>query len=73
MKSAHAVWMAFTQYTDGKPMLDSAVMTLLPGSTMRWTAPQGSCTYELELVNANPPLINMKKPSSMCYRRTLIA
>ncbi len=66
MKSAHAVWMAFTRYTDGKPLLDSPVITLLPGSTTRWTAPQGGCAYELELVNSNPPLINMKKPSSMC-------
>ncbi len=69
MKSVHAVWMSFSQYTDGKPLLDSAVITLLPGSTAKWSAPQGGCTYELELVNANPPLINMKKPSSMCSLR----
>ena len=66
MTSAHAVWMAFTNYAGEKPALDSPVMTLLAGSTVRWSAPQGGCTYELELVNANPPVINMKKPYSIC-------
>jgi hypothetical protein len=66
MTSAHAVWMSFTRYTDGKPMTDSPVITLLPGSTIKWSAPEGGCNYELELVNANPPLITMKKPWSMC-------
>ena len=66
MTSAHAVWMSFTRYTDGKPMMDSPVITLLPGSTAKWSAPEGGCGYDLELVNANPPYINMKKPWSMC-------
>jgi hypothetical protein len=60
MKSVHAVWMAFTRYADGKPVMDSPVITLLEGSTAKWSAP-GGCTYELQLVNANPPLINMTK------------
>jgi hypothetical protein len=60
MKSAHAVWMSFTRYADGKPMMDSPVITLLPGSTVNWSAP-GGCTYELQLVNADPPMINMTK------------
>jgi hypothetical protein len=66
MTSVHAVWMSFTRYADGKPTMDSPVITLLPGSTTKWTAPEGGCNYELELVNANPPVINMKKPSSLC-------
>src|SRR3954464_11364293 len=66
MTSAHAVWMSFTQYVGGKPMMDSEVITLLPGSTARWNAPEGGCGYELELVNASPPVINMKKQWSMC-------
>ena len=66
MTAVHAVWMSFTEYVGGKPMMDSPVITLLPGSTTKWTAPEGGCNYELELVNANPPLINMKKPSSLC-------
>jgi len=66
MTSAHAVWMSFTRYTDGRPLMDSPVITLLPGTTVKWTAPEGGCNYELELVNSDPPLINMKKPSSIC-------
>ena len=66
MTSAHAVWMSFTRYTDGKPAMDSPVIVLLPGSTAKWSAPEGGCNYDLELVNANPPLITMKKPWSMC-------
>jgi hypothetical protein len=60
MHSVHAVWMSFTRYTGGKPMMDSPVITLLAGSTVRWNAP-GGCAYELQLVNADPPLINMSK------------
>ena len=60
MTSVHAVWMSFTRYTDGKPMLDSPIIPLLEGSTVKWSAP-GGCTYELQLVNANPPFINMSK------------
>jgi hypothetical protein len=60
MRSVHAVWMSFTRYAGGKPMMDSPVITLLEGSTVKWNAP-GGCTYELQLVNANPPLINMSK------------
>jgi hypothetical protein len=66
MTRAHAVWMSFTQYVGGKPVMDSAVITLLPGSTVTWSAPDGGCNYDLELVNTNPPVINMKKPWSMC-------
>jgi hypothetical protein len=66
MTSVHAVWMSFTRYTDGKPLMDSPVITLLPGSTIKWSAPEGGCNYDLELVNANPPLITMKKPWSLC-------
>ncbi len=69
MKSAHAVWMTFTRYSDGKPTADGPVVTLLEGSTAKWTAPQGGCNYELQLVNANPPVINLFKPPAMCNLR----
>ena len=69
MKSAHAVIMSFTRYTDGKPMPEAPVVTLLEGSTAKWTAPQGGCNFELQLVNANPPVINMNKPPAMCALR----
>jgi hypothetical protein len=58
--SVHAVWMSFTRYAGGKPVMDSPVIALLPGSTVKWSPP-GGCEYELQLVNANPPLINMTK------------
>ncbi|MDB5812487.1 MAG: hypothetical protein JWN94_4609 [Betaproteobacteria bacterium] len=70
MTTAHAIMMSFTRYADGKPVTDSPIITLMPGSTARWSAPEGGCTYELELVDANPPLINMKKPYSICSLRT---
>jgi hypothetical protein len=60
MKSVHAVWMAFTKYADGKPVMDSPVITLLEGSTIKWSPP-GGCVYELQLVNSDPPVINMTK------------
>ena len=60
MRSVHAVWMSFTRYAGGKPMMDGPVITLLEGSTAKWNSP-GGCAYELQLVNANPPLINMSK------------
>lgn len=63
MTSAHAVMLAFTSYPGGKPMMDSPVMTLLPGSIVKWSAPQGGCIYDIELVNSNPPVINMRKSS----------
>jgi hypothetical protein len=69
MKSVHAVSMTFSRYSDGKPVTDSAVFTLLEGSTMRWSAPQGGCTYVLQLVNGNQPAISMTKPTSMCSLR----
>lgn len=65
MPSAHAVWMAFSRYDDGKPVTESPVMALMEGFTVKWTAP-GGCGYELLLVNSNPPQINMSKPRSMC-------
>ncbi len=69
MKSVHAVWMTFTRYADGKPVTDSPVITLFEGSTIKWAAPQGGCNYELQLVNSNPPVINMNKPPAMCNLR----
>jgi hypothetical protein len=69
MTSVHAVWIAFNNYVGDKPIADSPVITLLPGSVVKWSAPQGGCNYELELINANPPLINMRKPSAMCSLR----
>ena len=60
MNSVHTVWMSFTKFAGGKPVMDSPVITLLEGSTVRWNAP-GGCAYELQLVNSNPPLINMNK------------
>ncbi len=65
MKSAHAVWMTFSKFVDGKTVTDAPVITLLEGSTLRWTAP-GGCSFELSLVNSNPPQINMRRPSSIC-------
>ena len=65
MTSAHAVMLAFTSYPGGKPMMDSPVMTLLPGSIVKWSAPQGGCIYDIELMNSNPPVINMRKSSWM--------
>ena len=65
MTSVHAVWMAFSRYDDGKPVTDSPVIALLEGSTIEWTAP-GGCSYQLQLVNSNPPQINMSKPRSIC-------
>jgi hypothetical protein len=65
MPSAHAAWMAFSRYDDGKPATDSPVMVLMEGFTVKWTAP-GGCNYELQLVNSNPPQINMSKPRSIC-------
>jgi hypothetical protein len=65
MTSVHAVWMTFSRYDGSKPVTDSPVITLMEGSTLKWTAP-GGCSYEIELVNANPPQINMKKPYSIC-------
>ena len=65
MHSVHAVWMTFSRFDGGKPVTDSPVIALLEGSTHQWTAP-GGCTYELQLVNADPPLINMKKLSWVC-------
>src|SRR5450432_3777693 len=54
MTSVHAVWMTFSRYAGGKPVTDSPIITLLDGSTVKWSAP-GGCTYELQLVNSNPP------------------
>ena len=65
MKSAHIVWITQVRSAEGKPLADSAVITLIEGSKTRF-APRGGCTFELELVNANPPVIHMHKPSQMC-------
>lgn len=65
MSSAHAVWMTFSRYTDGKTVTDAPTLTLLEGSTIKWIAPAG-CAFELQLVNSNPPVINMRRPSAMC-------
>lgn len=70
MKSAHAVMMSLTRYADGKPMPESPVITLLEGSTAKWTAPQGGCNFEVQLVNSNPPVINMMKPPAICNLRS---
>ena len=69
MKSVHAVVMSFTRYSDGNPVAESPVITLLEGSTAKWTAPQGGCNYELQLVNASQPVINMTKSPGMCNLR----
>ena len=65
MTSVHAVWMTFNRYDGGKPVTDHPIIPLLEGSTAKWTAP-GGCAFVLELVNANPPVINMRRPSAMC-------
>jgi hypothetical protein len=70
MTSVHAVWMTFSRYAGGSGLPDGPVITLLAGSTVKWSAPQGGCNYELQLVNANPPVINLIKPSSMCAQKS---
>jgi hypothetical protein len=65
MKSVHIVWMTQVRSAEGKPLTDSAVITLIEGIKTRF-APRGGCSFELELVNANPPVIRMNKPSQMC-------
>jgi carboxypeptidase C (cathepsin A) len=65
MTSAHAVWMTFSRFEGGKPVTDSPVIVLLEGSTVKWNPP-GGCSHQLQLVNSNPPQINMTRPSSMC-------
>jgi hypothetical protein len=69
MKSVHAVIMSFTRYTDTNPVQDQPNLTILEGSAVRWTPPQG-CPYELQLVNSNPPVINMTKVPGMCNLKT---
>jgi len=69
MKSAHAAWISVLRYSAGPPVEDAPVITLLEGSKARWTAPQGGCNYELQLINSNPPVINMTKPPAVCLTR----
>ena len=69
MKSVHAVWITFLKYSDGKPVIDGPIITLLEGMTVKWAAPEGGCSYVLQLVNANPPVINMIKPPSICAQK----
>ena len=69
MKSVHAVWMTFARYVGGSDMPDAPVITLMEGSTIKWAAPQGGCVYQLQLVNSNPPVINLIKPPSMCAQK----
>ena len=70
MKSAHAVWMSVLRYSAGPAVDDAPVITLLEGSKAKWTAPQGGCNYELQLVNSNPPVISMTKPPAVCLTRS---
>jgi hypothetical protein len=65
MNSVHAVMMTFSHYEGGKPVTGSPIITLLEGSTANWNPP-GGCSYELQLVNENPPVINMRKTSFFC-------
>ena len=65
LKSAHAAWVTFIKFTEGKPVDDAQVMSIMQGVTVKWAGTRDNCIYELRLV-PSPPALTINKTSGMC-------
>jgi len=65
LKTAHAAWLTFVNYTGGKPVQDAQVIALMESMTVKWAGSKKSCVYELRLVST-PPTITISKAPGMC-------
>jgi hypothetical protein len=61
LKTVRAAWITFAGYTGGKPARDPQVITLMEGTSTKWGAPEGGCTYEFKIANGAAPSISMTK------------
>jgi hypothetical protein len=68
LKAVRAVWMVFAGYPNAKPPRDPQVIMLMEGTSARWGAPDGGCTYEFRIVNGAAPAVTMAK-TSLCTLR----
>jgi hypothetical protein len=68
LKAARIAWLTFAGYAGGRPARDPQVMVLMEGTSVRWGAPDGGCTYEFKIVNGAAPALNMTK-TSICTLR----
>jgi hypothetical protein len=69
LKSIRLAWITFAGYGGGKAPRDPQVMMLMEGTSEKWSAPEGGCTYEFKIDNAAGAAINMKKSSFVCTLR----
>lgn len=65
LKTVRAAWVTFVKFTNGAPVQDAQVMTLMEGVMVKWAGTKESCVYEVRLV-ASPPAITMTKQAGMC-------
>lgn len=68
LKAARIAWLTFGGYAGGRAPRDPQVMVLMDGTSVKWGAPDGGCTYEFKIVNGAAPSLSMTK-TSMCTLR----
>ena len=65
LKTARAALVTFVKFTNGAPVQNAQVMTLMEDVMIKWAGTKESCVYEVRLV-ANPPALTMTKQAGMC-------
>ncbi len=65
LKTARAAWLTFVRFTEGKPVQDAQVISLMEGVTVRWAGTKENCVYELKLATS-PAGVTIQKSAGMC-------
>lgn len=65
LKTAHTAWVTFVKFTEGKPVDDAQVITIMEGVVVKWAGTRDNCVYELRLV-PSPAALTFTKSAGMC-------
>lgn len=65
LKVAHGAWVTFVKFTQGKPVQDAQVMSIMEGVTVNWAGTKENCVHELRLV-PSPAALTIVRTGGMC-------
>lgn len=65
LATARGAWLTFVRFSEGKPVQDAQVISLMEGVTVRWAGTNENCVHDLKLI-PSPPAVTIQKSAGMC-------
>lgn len=65
LTTARAAFLTFVRFTDGKPVQDAQVLSLMEGVTVKWAGTRENCVHDLKLV-PSPPAVTIQRSAGIC-------